>query len=127
MLTRPLLVVAVISVVGQVALARDPEPTPVGEHFAEFTTPYEALSLTTSLLTTGLIAYRIFMVQRSCRRLGIDTKGRFGSYSRILEILVESAAIYSVNLIAFVILTARKDIRLSYPELIHPQISVCVI
>lgn len=117
-------VVAAISIVGQVALTRDPIPTPVGEHFANFTTPYEALSLTTSLLTTLLIIFRVYLVQRTSRKLGIDTKGQFGQYSRIIEILVESAALYSVNLIAFLVLTVRKDIRLSYPELIHPQIAV---
>ena len=125
MLTNPPgSVVAAISIVGQVALTRDPIPTPVGEHFANFTTPYEALSLTTSLSTTLLIIYRVYMVQRTTRQLGIATKGRFGSYSRIVEILVESAALYSVNLIAFIVLTVRKDIRLSYPELIHPQVAV---
>ena len=72
-------VVAAISIVGQVALTRDPIPTPVGEHFANFTTPYEALSLTTSLSTT------LFLLVAADFSSSEDSPGGQGhSYSKAL-------------------------------------------
>ena len=46
------------------------------------------------------------------------------SYSKVKEIVIESCALYSASLLAYIILTAKKDPNLSYPENIHPQIAV---
>lgn len=113
----------IISIIGQVAIVKDATTT-VGAHFAEFSTPYFGLSLATSLLTTGLIVFRIIQVQRAANKFGFGSEGGFGSYAKIIEILIESAALYSVNLVVFVALLAQRDSRVIYPELIHPQVAV---
>lgn len=116
-------VLAVISIVGQVLVTQSRTPGVVPLHFVKFSTPYLTLSCATSQLTTALIAVRIFQVQREFKSIGSQPFHR-RSHAKVVEIIVESAVIYSVNLLVFVVLTAMKSINLSYPQNIHPQIAV---
>ncbi len=96
----------------------------VPKHFITFSTPYFALSLVTSLYSTIFIAVRVLLVQYQMRKLGVGSQFQ-GNYSRMLEIIFESAVIYSVNMIVFVALTQEKTVKLDWPQEIHPQIAVC--
>lgn len=118
-------VLAIISIIGQVLVAQSRTPGVVPLHFVKFTTPYLALSCATSLLTTSLIAAKIFMIQREFKGIGTQSNHR-QSHAKVVEMIVESAVLYSVNLLVFVVLTAMKNISLSYPQNIHPQIAVRV-
>jgi len=113
---------ALVSVAGQVEVSAERVPGVVPKHFITFSTPYFALSLVTSLYSTVFIALRVLLVQLQMRRLGVETKYQ-GSYSRMIEIIFESAVIYSVNMIAFVALTQEKTVKLDWPQNIHPQIA----
>ncbi|KLO12178.1 hypothetical protein SCHPADRAFT_941446 [Schizopora paradoxa] len=116
------LVCALISVVGQVEESAERVPGVVPKHFVTFSTPYFALSLVTSLYSTVFIAIRVLWVQLEMRRLGVESQYQ-GSYARMIEIIFESAVIYSVNMIAFVALTQEKTVKLDWPQNIHPQIA----
>jgi len=113
-------VLNILGIIGSVELSLELAPTQVPISFANLATPYFGISLATSLITTSLIALRIFMIQREMRGVGMRAQG---SYSKILEILIESAALYSINLLVFVILLSRLLIQLEYPEAMMSQIS----
>lgn len=65
-----------------------------------------ACSLGTTLICTTLIIYRILAIAR----LGIR------SYSGVIEVLVESAAIYALSLIVFLAFLVRDDPGNVYPQ-----------
>lgn len=90
------------------------------KQFVTLSSAYFALSIATSLTTTLLIALRIFLIQRAARKIGVKSK----SYSAILEILIESAALYSATLLIFVVLNSRHNINFYYAQNIHAQIAV---
>ena len=115
-----------MSVVGQVEVADKRVLGVVPEHFIKLSTPYFILSLVTSLYSTILISLRVILVQRQTDSLTAEVKYR-PRYSRMLEILIESFALNSINLVAFVIFTLRKDENLDWPQDIQPQIAVCII
>lgn len=69
---------------------------------------YFILSLATSLLTTGLIVARILLIHRWTRTANVNRPFNQG-YARIIEMLVESAAIYSAALVAHVVLAWSAD------------------
>ncbi|KAJ7256395.1 hypothetical protein C8J57DRAFT_564202 [Mycena rebaudengoi] len=62
--------------------------------FVDFATPYFILSLVTTLLATLLIVVRILTMSEHNTR-------RERGYGRVIEIVVESALLYSVTLIIF--------------------------
>lgn len=115
----------VISIIGQVVVAEKRTPGVIPEHFIKLSTPYFILSLVTSLYSTIFIALRVIMVQRKTdtHMLGLGTQCR-PRYSRAIEILVESVALNSINLITFVIFTVHKSEKLDWPQDIQPQIAV---
>lgn len=92
-------------------------------NFVNFSRAFFSLSIATSLMTTLLITLRIALVQREMRKAGL----KITSYSALIEILVESAAMYSVTLLLFVILQSIKNEALYYPQNIHAQIAVSCI
>lgn len=75
-------------------------------------------------MTTLLIVARVISVQRVSGKAGNGTSRN--TYSPIIEIVVESAAIYSVSLLAFVIILTRHHTANSqyFAENIHAQIAV---
>ena len=58
-------------------------------------------------LCPGLIAYKLMSPQRKLHQHGISTTGSLSS--RITRIIVESAALYSLNHLLYVILYEVKD------------------
>ncbi|GJE88565.1 hypothetical protein PsYK624_046480 [Phanerochaete sordida] len=88
--------------------------------FTTLSTVYFALSISTSLTTTLLIALRVLLVQHAARKAGM---GRYSPYNSVIEILVESAVLYSATLLTFVALNTRKDINFYYAQNIHAQVA----
>ncbi|KAK0201362.1 hypothetical protein DFS33DRAFT_1346593 [Desarmillaria ectypa] len=81
---------------------------------------YISLTLATTLLCTLLIVYRI-----------VRLASRVSSYGRIVEIVIESSAMYSLALIVYLALVARNlqssyyaDIIMAYVKVIAPTLLV---
>jgi len=130
MMTISGLALSIVSVVGQVEVTRTKLPGQVPQKFVTFSTPYFGLSLATSLYATILITVKMALVRREFVQQNV-AKGLIGvpgstiSQWRLLmiEIPAEAAVIYSVNLIAWIVLLARKNEKLVYPQDLHPQIT----
>lgn len=75
--------------------------------FIDTGTIYLSLSFATTLVVTILISYRILSIDRSNRKLvGEDRESR-SLYYHALEIVIESAALYSIAELALLILLVR--------------------
>lgn len=118
-------VLSIISIVGQVEVADKRIPGVVPENFIKMSTPYFILSVVTSLYSTILIALRVMLVQRETdsHLVGIGAQCR-SRYSRVIELLIESFALNSTNLVALAVFTVRKTVNLDWPQDIQPQIAV---
>ncbi|KAJ7141704.1 hypothetical protein C8R43DRAFT_1071603 [Mycena crocata] len=81
--------------------------------FADFATPWFGLSLATTLTATLLIIFRIITM----------SEGRGRGYGRVIEIVVESAALYCVILIIFLPFLVRGLTVAGYPEAILVQVT----
>ncbi|KAJ7274949.1 hypothetical protein C8J57DRAFT_1062642, partial [Mycena rebaudengoi] len=107
----------------QVANLRTLEPFTVAKKTQEFvniSTVYFSLSVATSLTTMLLINLRIFLVQRHMKKTGIISRGNFNP---VIEILIESAVLYSATLLVFVVFDVQKIVNLSYAQNIHAQMA----
>jgi hypothetical protein len=91
--------------------------------FVTFSTVFFSLSIATSFMTALLIAARIIAVQRTTGKAGIGDRN---TYNSAVEIVVESAAIYCVTLLAFIIVLTRHNTPTSqfFTVGVHSQISV---
>ncbi|KAJ7275984.1 hypothetical protein C8J57DRAFT_1505286 [Mycena rebaudengoi] len=84
--------------------------------FIDFATPYFALSLVTTCLATLLIIFRIItMTERTTRK----SRG----YSRIIEIVVESALLYSIAMAIFLPLLVTDSSNDAYAQAVVGQIT----
>ncbi|KAJ7465866.1 hypothetical protein FB451DRAFT_173748 [Mycena latifolia] len=84
--------------------------------FVDFATPYFTLSLVTTCLATTLIILRIVTMTEPAAR-----KSR--GYGRVIEIIVESAVLYSVSLIVFLPFLVAKSFNDGYPEAVVAQMT----
>lgn len=82
----------------------------------EWTMIYLSLVLATTLMCTLLIMYRILSVG------GI--KAGLRTYRGVVEVIVESAALYSIALIIYISLIARNDLSGGYADIITASIKV---
>lgn len=87
--------------------------------FITFSTAHFSLSVATSLMTTLLITVRILIVQHASKN-----NVQKNNFNPVLEILIESAALYSFTLLIFVVLLIRKNSNVYYAQNIHAQIVV---
>ncbi|KAK0467472.1 hypothetical protein IW261DRAFT_1680430, partial [Armillaria novae-zelandiae] len=78
------------------------------ENVVSWSLLYSSLILTTMLWCTTLIIYRIWRVGGAA--------GRIHVYQRVIEILVESASLYSAVLVVLVVFEARNELAGSYIE-----------
>ncbi|KAJ7068594.1 hypothetical protein C8F01DRAFT_1118661, partial [Mycena amicta] len=85
------------------------EATP-RDAYVQFSTPYFILSLCTTLLCTLLILLRIVLMTRG-------SLGKLRSYSAVIEMVVESAALYAATLIAYIALGSLSETD-GYPQAI---------
>ncbi|KAJ7173011.1 hypothetical protein C8R43DRAFT_679035 [Mycena crocata] len=116
-------VLAGIIVSDQVVALRSLEAFTVAKksaEFVKFSTIYFSLSVATSLTTTFLITVRILLVQRMSKQTGT---GSHRSFNPIMEILIESAVLYSVTLLTFVVLDVKKDTSVFYAQNVHAQMA----
>jgi len=77
------------------------------------------MSIVTSLTTTSLIIFRIIQVQRISPESGGHRKFR-----PVIEIIVESAILYSVTLIVFTALDVTKSSNVFFAQNVHAQMAV---
>ncbi|KAK0483758.1 hypothetical protein IW261DRAFT_978524 [Armillaria novae-zelandiae] len=78
----------------------------------DLTTVYIAMALATTLLCTVLIVYRIVSVGGAQYASGIRT------YRGAIEVVVESAALFSISLVIYVVLAARNSVADDYLDII---------
>ncbi|PBK60849.1 hypothetical protein ARMSODRAFT_679423 [Armillaria solidipes] len=83
--------------------------TPDG-FFIQFFVMYSSFILASTLLCTLLIIYRIFTVARA----GGETGSTLRAYRHVIEVLVESSALYSVVLILYTAFFALDDVTMIY-------------
>jgi len=88
--------------------------------FAKFTAVYFSLSLASTVISTSLTVYRIITV---ARETGFHSQN---SYRKIIEIVVESAALYSLILIIYVPFLVRPDFSDAYPQAILVNVMVSI-
>ncbi len=88
---------------------------------AEWMMSYMAMTLTTTLWCTIFILYRIISVTGS--GYGVEIH----SYRRVIEALVESAALYSTIYIINIVCVARNLLYGSYVEILAAAIRVCLL
>lgn len=86
--------------------------------FAKFTLVYFVLSLCSTVICTSLIVYRIFTISR---RSGLSTES---PYRKVLEIIVESAVVYSIALLVYLPFLIRDDFSDGYPQAVLTSITV---
>ncbi|KAJ7445861.1 hypothetical protein FB451DRAFT_1567985 [Mycena latifolia] len=84
--------------------------------FIDFATPYFILSLVTTCLATILIIFRIITMTEPAAR-----KSR--GYGRVIEIVVESAVLYSVSLIIFLPFLVSGSYDDGYPQAVVIQMT----
>ncbi|KAJ7195108.1 hypothetical protein GGX14DRAFT_404248 [Mycena pura] len=100
------------SIAEQAAYVLNPNLDP--NAYIDFATPYFGLNLATTAVATLLIIARIIkMTEKSTRQ----TRG----YWRIIEMVVESAAIYLVALIVFLPLQVQGAFNSAYPQVVVAQ------
>ncbi|KAK0200702.1 hypothetical protein DFS33DRAFT_1070024 [Desarmillaria ectypa] len=75
-----------------------------------------SLTLATTLLCTLLIVYRIVTVAGGKHGAGLR------SYRGVVEVIVESAALYSVSTVVFMAFVARNELTGAYPNVITASI-----
>ncbi len=86
--------------------------------FAKFSMIYFILSLCSTTICTIAIVYRILAVSKES---GFSL---IGPYRKVLEVIVESAALYSVTLIIYLPLLVRDDFADGYPQALLVSITV---
>jgi len=117
-------VCAIISIVGQVRQAETKTPDTHSQHFLRFSEPYFALSFATGIITTGMIVFRVWQVQKLCSGTSLDGKSVWKrTYGDITEIIVESAALNSASLLVTFIFFALGNVNLDYMQDIQAQVS----
>ncbi|KAK0228057.1 hypothetical protein IW262DRAFT_1490166 [Armillaria fumosa] len=78
------------------------------------TTIYISLTLATTLLCTLLIVYRILSIEWARTKLSGTRTYSLGAYRNVIEIVVESAALYSTVLIVYIGFTFRDEVGGEY-------------
>jgi hypothetical protein len=96
-------------------------PQRFAQQAIDITTAYFALSIATSLTTSTLITLRIVLLQRFSHNAGIQSSTR---YQRIIEVVAESAILYSITLLSYLISTARRGVVQTYFQSVHSQVVV---
>jgi hypothetical protein len=93
------------------------------QQFLTYSTAFFSLSIATSLMTCLLTAVRIINVQRATASAGLESES---TYRYTIEVVVESAATYSVTLLVFIIILTRHDNPTSqyFAQSVHAQFAV---
>jgi hypothetical protein len=73
--------------------------------FVDYARPYFSMCLVTTLLATTLIVFRILWLTRD----NTGTGTAFSGYRAVVEMVVESALLYSATLVVYIILLFGAD------------------
>ncbi|KIM89431.1 hypothetical protein PILCRDRAFT_813369 [Piloderma croceum F 1598] len=87
----------------------------------EWTVAFLLSSFATTVYSTGLIAYKLMSTQRKLRQVDVSTSGGFTH--RIMRIIVESAALYSMNHLLYAILYEVKTQVESTPSFLEASLA----
>ncbi len=85
---------------------------------------YISLILATTLLCTLLILYRILSIEWAKPKLESTRTYSFGTYGNVIEIIVESVALYSAALIVYVVFVFQDEVDSGYPDSIGEVMKV---
>jgi len=111
-----------------IALWQKAQLEPSNSKIIQFGTPYFATSLATTGLLTLLIVYRILRLSAPIEFLENGSKKGLqinkSRYLNVIEIVVESAALYSLTVLIFLILLVRQSLLYFYPEQLLGAITV---
>nr|GAT43303.1 predicted protein [Mycena chlorophos] len=78
--------------------------------FVDYAIPYIAMCLVTTLLATSLIVFRILWLTRARDQNGArNGNGAFSGYRVVIEMVVESALLYAINLSIYLALLFGPD------------------
>ncbi|KAF7332487.1 hypothetical protein MKEN_00130800 [Mycena kentingensis (nom. inval.)] len=99
-------------------------PTLDRSKFVDFATPYFSLTLVTTVICTLLIVARILLVTRSTA-IALNPSGEVVNrkYSKAIEIIVESAVLYSITLIVFLPLMVQGSSKNAWPQTVLTQMT----
>lgn len=67
------------------------------------------LSLIQNIMTTGLIAFKVWIQHRRSAASGVVNRGSRLSLLKVARIIVESATLYTIQLFVLIILHFRND------------------
>ncbi|KIM77873.1 hypothetical protein PILCRDRAFT_825094 [Piloderma croceum F 1598] len=87
----------------------------------QWTVAFLLCSFATTVYSTGLIAYKLLKSQMNLRRHGLATGG--GLSNRMMRIVVESAAIYSLNHFIYAVLYEVKNQVESTPSFLEASLA----
>ncbi len=89
-----------------------------------YTAVYISLILATTLLCTFLIVYRLLSIEWAKQKFESTRTYSFGVYGNVIEIIVESAALYSAALIVYIVFLFQDEVDAGYLNSIGEIIKV---
>ncbi|KAK7441591.1 hypothetical protein VKT23_016583 [Stygiomarasmius scandens] len=105
-------------------VAREPlDQVKQTRNFVVFSIAYFSTSIATSITATFLITLRIIIVQKSTAETSLSKNKLSQRYKGVIEIIVESAVLYSITLLIMVVFIATKNTNVYYPQNIHAQMA----
>jgi len=99
----------------------DVETSVFAKSVTEWTVAFLLSSFVTTVYSTGLITYKLMSTQYKLRKHGISTSGDLTH--RIMRIIVESAALYSLNHLLYVVLYEVKNQVESTPSFLEASLA----
>lgn len=106
MYIKPLIYIIFISVLGILTVVESGNYIKDGgdaNAFVDYALPYFSMCLVTTLLATILIVFRIVWLTRN------QAGSAFSGYRAVIEMIVESALLYSITLIVYIALLFGPD------------------
>ncbi|KAJ6559677.1 hypothetical protein B0H19DRAFT_1260380 [Mycena capillaripes] len=102
------------TLVGAVAFVHDPLSSPTT--YIDFGNAYFGLILATTTSATFLIIFRIYKMSEKSTRKSMK-------YGRVIEMVVESAALYLVALVVYIPLSIHGSANVAYPQALVAQLT----
>ncbi|KAJ7742516.1 hypothetical protein B0H14DRAFT_3607954 [Mycena olivaceomarginata] len=101
-------------IAAQVAFVHDPLSSP--KTYVDFGNAYFGLILATTTSATFLIIFRIYKMSENSTRKSMG-------YDRVIEMVVESAALYLVALVVYIPLSVQGSANVAYPQSLVAQLT----
>lgn len=94
--------------------------TPWGSNSINWGIAYYSMTLSTTIICTMLMVYRLARANMARRSLCSAPN----PYNRVMEIMVESAALYVVALVVFIPFIATNSPHSNYPQVVLASVTV---